>query len=171
MPGKIDFEGELLLTAMEGKGEGEEERDPPPRPEEAVKVGEELPERVERLGPEGLAVAQPVDDGVVAGEAEGVRGGEVGKGVCVREKFSDLVLTADREKEGRLDKVGAEVMEEDGESKEVAEAAVLRVPWVVGVGFTEELPPPEPLGTPDFDAGEDRVGIQTEVALTVTQRE
>ena len=41
-------------------------------------MGEEVLERVERVGPEGLAVAHPVGDGVVTGDAEGVRGGEVG---------------------------------------------------------------------------------------------
>ncbi len=95
--------------------------------------------------------------------------------MSVREEYSDLVLTAERENEGRLDRVGADVVEEVWESKGDAEATVLGEPWVVWVGFTEVLPPPlalgEPLNTPDFDAGEDRVGIQTEVALTVTHRE
>ena len=79
-----------------------------------------------------------------------------------------MVLTADREKEGRLDRVGVDVEEELWESKEDAEATVLGEPWVVRVGLLE-VGLGEPLGTPDFEAG-DCVGIQTEVALTVTHR-
>lgn len=89
-----------------------------------------------------------------------------------REAARDTLLRAEREKVVRLEMVRDAVEEELGVTTLDAVVTLLGL-IMLGVGLAEVLPPPllgEPVDTPERVPGE-KVGIHTEVALTVTQRE